>query len=91
MQAEIRAYVRCREALEEWGVNDTDCTMVLFGMCDGDVGYREALTAYAEHRVCPVEIMHSRLCYALLAAHVDVSPHTLFQFLKWRGEQIDEN
>jgi hypothetical protein len=80
-------YRRCRELLEEWGISDTDCTMVLFGMADGNIGYREALKMFAEHRGVSVEIMHSRICYALLAAHVDIRPEMLFDFLIWKGGQ----
>lgn len=88
---EMRIYARCCELLREWGVTDRDCCMVLFGMCDADTGYAEALAGYAEYRECSKEIMHSRICYALLAAGVEVRPGTLFRFLKWKGERGGED
>lgn len=91
LDAELVVYGRCRDMLEEWGISDRDCTMVLFGMVEGNAEYREALRVYAEHRGVSVEIMHSRICYTLLAARVDVKPATLFRFLKWKGEQGNED
>lgn len=89
LDTEIRVVARCREALDEWGIRDQNCTMVLFAMCDADLNYRHALESYAEHRGISPEILHSNLCYTMLAAHVDVRPETLFRFLKWQGEQIN--
>ena len=87
LDAELVVYGRCRDMLEEWGISDRDCTMVLFGMVEGNAEYPEALTIYAEHRGVSPEIMHSRVCYAMLAAHVDVRPGILLAFLKWKGGQ----
>lgn len=91
LDTEMMIYGRCRDLLEEWGISDTNCTMVLFAMCDGDISYDDALTAYAEHRGIARQIMHSNLCYTLLAGRVDVSPRILFEFLKWKGGQTGEN
>lgn len=84
-------YSRCCKDLREWGIVDRDCCMVLFGMRFAGLSYRESLGIYAEYQGWEPEIIHGRICYALLAAHVDVRPGTLFNFLKWKGEQENEN
>lgn len=88
---DVFMYSRCCKDLREWGVEDRDCSMVLYGMCAANVSYQESLGIYAEYRGWAAEIIHGRICYALLAAHVDVRPGTLFDFLKWKGEQENEN
>lgn len=89
MITEREIYEWARRALREWGVDNSHCTMVLFSMIYADIGYADAERIYAEYRNIAREPMRAALCYALLAARVEVRPESIFEYLKWR--YTDEN
>lgn len=83
----MAVYRWCCVELKRWGVDDPASSMVLYGMVGHDLDYGEACSAYGEYEKTDGHLVHSGICYHLIAAGCSAHPGTLFRYLKWRGRE----
>lgn len=88
---DLTVYAWCSRMLKNWGVNDPTSTMVLYAMIAAGLGYDDACGACGVFKGASRELIHSRICYQLIAAGGEVHPEQVFGFLTWKWEEEHEN
>ena len=79
-----------REVLQRHGVKNGIFTMVLLAMCEYGMDYGKALGAVAEFKRLDPELLHSQVCYWLLAAGTEEHPTRWFARLVNEVEEMEE-
>lgn len=88
---ELTVYAWCRRTLKDWGINDQTSTMVLYAMITADLSYDEACGLCGMFKNTDRHLIHSWICYQLIAAGSETQPEHLFGYIEWRWSKEHEN
>ena len=88
---DLTVFAWCRRTLKGWGMNDLTSAMVLYAMAAADLDYDDACGMCGLFKNTDKAVIHSWICYQLLAAGSEIEPELLFGYLKRRWSEEHEN
>lgn len=90
---ELKLCLKCKKALERYGIRDKASTMVLYGMVRNGLFYWESLKDWAAYEFegsWPVERWHAEICYRMLKAWILEPAPQFFEMLAQEVQDTED-